>query len=72
MFTCMRGEDHQVGFDERLSDLPGLALGFFLLQCVDQFDGREEAHAFAVMLDGLDAEGGGNMAFPRAEIGSRS
>ena len=36
----------------------------FLLQCVDQFDGREEAHAFAVMLDGLNARGGCNMRFP--------
>jgi len=38
----------------------------FLLQRVGQFDGREEAHAFTLMLDSLDAEGRGNMRFPSA------
>ena len=32
-------QDHQVGLDQRLGDLPGLALSLFLLQRVDQFDG---------------------------------
>ena len=38
-------------------DLPGLALGLFLLQCVDQLDGGEEPHAQAVLAHGLDADG---------------
>jgi hypothetical protein len=41
-------------------------LGLFLLQGVDQFDCWEEARALSVMLDGLGAEGGGNMRFPCA------
>ena len=53
----LRGQDHQVGFDQRLSDLPGLALGLFLLQRVDQFNRREEADALSVMLNGLNAKG---------------
>src|SRR5690554_4463020 len=42
--------------DEPIGDLPGLALGLFLLECIDQFDGREEANPLAVMLDGVDAQ----------------
>lgn len=51
----------EVGFHQHLCDLPSLALGLFLLQRIDQFDGREEAHAFAMMLNGLDADGGRDM-----------
>ncbi len=32
-------QNHQVGLDQRLGNLPGLALSLFLLQRVDQFDG---------------------------------
>ena len=42
-------------------DLPGLSLGFLPFECVDQFDGGEEAGLAAVMFDGLDAEGGRDM-----------
>ncbi len=42
--------------DEPVGDLPGLALGLFLLQRIDQFDGRKEANPLAVMLDGLNAQ----------------
>jgi hypothetical protein len=56
-----RGQDHQIGFHQRLCDLARLALSLFLLQRVDQLDCREEAHTFAVVFDGLDAEGCGNM-----------
>ena len=48
-------QDDEVSFHQRLGDLPGLALGLFLFQGVDEFDRREEAHTFAVMLDGLNA-----------------
>ena len=38
----------------------------FLFEGVDQFDGGEEADLAAVMLDGLDAEGGRDMGFARS------
>ena len=44
----------------------GLALGLFLLQRVNQLDGREEADLSAMMLDGLDTEGGGDMGLAGA------
>ena len=49
-------QDHEVELGQAFRDLPGLALGFFLFERVDQFDGREEADLPAVMLDGLDAK----------------
>ena len=44
---------------------PGLPW-LFLSESVDQFDGGEEPYALAVMLDGLDADRGGEMRLPRA------
>ena len=38
-------EDHEVGVDEAIGDLPGSALGLLLLERVDELDGREEADA---------------------------
>ena len=49
--------------DEPAGDLPGLSLGFFLFEGVDEFDGREEPDPLVVMLDGLDADGGGDDGF---------
>ena len=46
--------------------LPGLPKGLFLLQRVDQFDGRVEAHLASVMLDGLDTDSCGDVAFAGA------
>lgn len=57
-------QDHEVELGQALGDLPCLALGFFLFEGVDQFDGGEEPDLSAVMLDGLDTEGGGNMGHP--------
>ena len=37
-----------------------------MFESVDEFDGGEEADALAVMLDGLDADCGGEMRLPRA------
>jgi hypothetical protein len=59
-------EDHEVEAGQAFGDLPGLALGLFLFEGVDQFDGREEADLAAVMLDGLDAEGGRDMGLAGA------
>ena len=59
-------KDNQVDFGQHLSHLPSLPKGLFLLQCVDQFDGRVEAHFASVVLDGLDADSCGNMAFASA------
>ena len=39
---------------EAIGDLTGLALCFFLLERIDQFDRREEADALSMMFDGLD------------------
>ena len=41
---------------EPVGDLAGLALGFLLLERVDEFDGGEEADTLAMMLDRLHAE----------------
>ena len=56
-------EDNQVDFGEHLSHFPSLSEGLFLLQCVDQFDGRVQAHFASVMLNGLDADSCSDMAF---------
>ncbi|GKX34873.1 MAG: hypothetical protein MnENMB40S_24910 [Rhizobiaceae bacterium MnEN-MB40S] len=40
------------------------AVGFFLYQHIDEFDGREETNALAVMFGGLDAERGCKMGLP--------
>ncbi len=52
--------------EQPLGDLAGLALGLFLLQRIDELDGGEEPDLLAVMLDGLNAEGGGEMGLAGA------
>ena len=59
-------KNDQVDLGEHLSHFPGLPKGLFLLQCVDQFDGRVKAHLASVMLDGLDTDSCGDMAFAGA------
>ncbi len=59
-------KDDQVDLCEHLSHPPGLPKGLFLLQCVDQFDGRVKAHLASVMFDGLDTDSCGDMAFASA------
>src|SRR4051794_37204434 len=59
-------ENDEVGVGEASGDLPSLSLVLLLFKGVDEFDRREEPHALAVMLDGLDADGGGEMGFARA------
>ena len=56
-------KDDQVDLGEHLSHLSSLSKGLFLLQCVDQFDGGVEAHLAPVMLNGLDSDSCGDMAF---------
>ncbi len=58
----------EVELGQAFGDLAGLALGLFLFEGVDQFDGREEADLSSVMLGGLDAEGGGDMGFAGARV----
>ena len=49
-------QDDEVGVGEAPGDLSRLSLKLFLLEGVDEFDGREEPDALAMMLDGLDAD----------------
>src|SRR4051812_14921519 len=58
-------ENDEVGVGEPSSELPSLPLVLFLFEGIDEFDRREEPHALAVMLDGLDADGGGEMGLSR-------
>jgi hypothetical protein len=41
-----------------------------LFERIDQIDGGEEPHLFALMLDGLHAQGGGDMALAGSGRGS--
>lgn len=50
--------------------LPGLCKGLFLFEGVDEFDGGEEADPFVVLLDGLDANGRGDVGFAGPRRGS--
>src|SRR4051812_412316 len=59
-------ENDEVGVGEASGDLPSPPLVLFLFEGVDEFDGREEPHALAVMLDGLDADGRGEMRLARS------
>ena len=58
-------KDHEIEAGQAFGNLPGLALGLLLFEGVDQFNGGEEADLAAVMLDGLDAEGGRDMILYR-------
>src|SRR3546814_18929511 len=55
-----------VGVDKPIGDLPGLALGFFLFEGVDQLDRREDADPLSMMLDGLNAQCRGDMGLAGA------
>src|ERR1700722_16722215 len=59
-------EDDEIGVGEPGGDLAGFALKLLLFESVDEFDGGEEPYALAVMLDGLDADRGGEMRLARA------
>src|ERR1700692_4686492 len=59
-------EYDEIGVGEPRRDLAGFALKLLLFESVDEFDGGEEPYALAVMLDGLDADRGGEMRLPRA------
>ncbi len=50
-------QDHEVKLGQAFGNLPGLALGLFLLKDVDQLAGGEEADFAAMVLDGLNADG---------------
>jgi hypothetical protein len=47
--------------NQTTGELAASPLILFLLQGVDQIDGREEANALLVVFDGLHAERGGEM-----------
>ena len=59
-------EDDEIGVGEPGCDLPSLSLALLLFEGVDEFDGGEEPDPLAVMLDGLDADRGGEMRLARA------
>src|ERR1700729_2886091 len=59
-------EDDEIGVGEPRRDLAGFPLKLLLFESVDEFDSEEKADALAVMLDGLDADRGGEMRLPRA------
>jgi len=63
-------EYDEIGVGEPRRDLAGFALKLLLFESVDEFDGGEEPYALAVMLDGLDADGRGEMRLARAGRGS--
>src|SRR6202021_4078133 len=54
-------EDDEIGVGEPSRDLARFALKLLLFESVDEFDGGEEADALAMVLDGLDADRGGEM-----------
>ena len=56
-------ENDEVGIGEPPRNLAGFSLELLLFESVDEFDGGEEPYAFAVMLEGLDADRGGQMRF---------
>src|SRR5882757_6259505 len=59
-------EDDEIGVGESRRNLSWLALKLLLFESVDEFDGGEESDALAVVLDGLDADCGGEMRLARA------
>ena len=63
-------KDDEIGVGEPRRDLAGFALKLLLFESVDEFDGGEEPYALAVMLDGLDADGRGEMRLARGGRGS--
>jgi hypothetical protein len=58
-------EDHEIEAGEAFGDLTGFALRLFLLERIDELDGREEADLSPVMLDRLDTQGGRDMILYR-------
>ena len=59
-------EYDEIGIGEPPGDLSRLSLQLLLFERVDEFDSREEPDALAMALDGLDADGGGEMRLARA------
>src|ERR1700722_7299592 len=59
-------EDDEIGVGEPGGDLAWFALKLLLFKSVDEFDRGEEPDALAVVLDGLDADCGGEMRLARA------
>jgi hypothetical protein len=54
-------EDDEIGVGEPGGDLSWFALKLLLFKSIDEFNGGEEADALAMVLDGLDADRGGEM-----------
>jgi len=46
---------------QSISDTSRFALLFLQFQCIDQFNGGEETHPVTVMLNGLNADGAGEV-----------
>jgi hypothetical protein len=56
-------ENDEIGGGEPGGDLACFSLALLLFEGVDELDGGKEPDAFAMILDGLDAERGGEMRF---------
>jgi hypothetical protein len=54
-------QDDEVELEQAFGQLPSLVGRLFLFQRIDQIDGGEEAYFPAVVLDSLDAKGGGDV-----------
>ena len=59
-------KDHEIKLGQAFSKMPRFAFCFFQFKCIDQFNGREEAHLTPVMFDGLDADCCGCVALARS------
>ncbi len=49
-------KDHQVRMSHAVGELAGLAAGIFLLECIDEFDGREEPDPPLIVNHSLDGD----------------
>ena len=65
-------EHNEIRVSEPAGDLPGLALGLLLLERIDELDGGEDADPLAVLFDGLDAQGGGDVGFACARAANQN
>ena len=54
-------ENDKIRIAQAQGDLALPSSGLLLLQCIDQLDGRQEAHASMMLLHGFDANGGGQV-----------
>lgn len=54
--------------EQPIGELPGPVQHLLFLEGIDQVDGGEEPHLLAMMLDGLDPEGRGDVGLAGGKI----